>query len=269
MSWRGKAQFHCLNPAKSVNSQPIVIACEASSASIYAKRAPQSACISVIIPLWRNSAALLPLLRTLRACPEVGEIIVSAAEPLPDLRKQVEALDAIFVETAEPNRGRQLNKGALFATADWLLFQHVDTELTAAHISALAGLDLEDSVGGAFYRKFDQRHPSLRWLEPFERWHSRAFGTIYGDQSIFVRRTDFLRMGGFAPFPLMEDVEFSTRLRRSGRITLLDPPLRSCPKKQIAHGPWRVTLRNLLFLVLFRCGVPVQQLHSWYYSADG
>jgi hypothetical protein len=245
-----------------------VIACETSSATINTTCTPLTAGVSVIIPLWRNSDALVPLVQRLRVCPEIREIIVSAAEPLPNLRDQIENLGAIFVETARPNRGRQLTEGARFATADWLLFQHVDTELTAAHMAALGTLNSGSAVGGAFYRKFDNRHRHLRWLEHFERWHSRAFGTIYGDQSIFVRREHFSRMGGFAPFPLMEDVEFSGRLRRSGKIKLLDPPLRSCAQKQIAQGAWRVTLRNLLFLVLFRCGVPVERLHSWYYSGD-
>jgi hypothetical protein len=120
-------------------------------------------------------------------------------------------------------------------------------------------------AGGAFYRRFDERHPRLRWAETLERWHSRAFGTLYGDQSIFVRRTHFFQLGGFAPLPLMEDVEFSRRLRRSGRIVLLDPPMSSSPARQIEQGAWRTTLRNMLFLLLFRCGVPADFLHASYY----
>jgi GT2 family glycosyltransferase len=63
----------------------------------------------------------------------------------------------------------------------------------------------------------------------------------------------------------MEDVEFTLRLRRSGPIVLLDPPMSSSPARQIAHGAWRTTGRNLLFLLLFRLGVPAHFLHSWYY----
>jgi hypothetical protein len=246
-----------------------VIACETDSKTRSTKPSSQPGCVSLIVLLWRDSDALIPLLQRFRHCAEIREIIVSAAQPSPNLRERVEKLGAIFIETPEPNRGRQLNAGVLHASADWLLFQHVDTELTSAHVTALASLGSTDAVGGAFYRKFDKRHPRLRWLEGLERWHSRAFGTLYGDQSIFVRREHFLRIGAFASFPLMEDVEFSTRLRRSGKVKLLDPPLRSCPQKQIARGAWTVTLRNLLFLILFRCGVPANRLHSWYYSDNG
>ncbi len=205
----------------------------------------KSASISVIIPIWREGETLLSLVPNLKSWRQIREVIVSAAEPVFDLRRQLEEAGAIFLDNPKPNRGRQLNEGARIATGDWLLFQHADTELCREHVEALAALNESDVVGGAFYRAFDERHPHLRFLEPLERWHSRAFGTV---------------------MPLMEDVDLSGRLRASGKIKLLDPPIRSCARTQIARGPWRVTLRNLIFLILFRCGVPVESLHRWYYG---
>jgi glycosyltransferase involved in cell wall biosynthesis len=228
----------------------------------------QASCISVIIPIWRDGEAVVPLVQRLRFFPEVREIIVSAAEIADELCERVRAAGGIFLANNEPNRGRQLNQGADLATADWVLFHHADSFIDSDHVKALAALDSSGTVGGAFYRKFDERHPRLRFLEKFERWHSRVFGTLYGDQSIFVQREQFRRIGGFASIPLMEDVEFSGRLRRSGKIRLLDPPVCSCPQKQIEQGATRVTFRNLLFLILFRCGVSAARLHSWYYSLD-
>lgn len=223
--------------------------------------------ISVIIPIWRESDTAVILVRDLKSWPHVREVIVSAAEPVSALRAELKKTGASLLDNAEPNRGQQLNRGAQIATGEWLLFHHADSELRREHVEVLAALNGTDAVGGAFFRAFDERHPHLRFLEPLERWHSRAFGTIYGDQSIFVRREHFLKMGGFAPLPLMEDVEFSARLRRSGKIQLLDPPVRTCAGMQIERGAWKVTMRNLLFLILFRCGVPAERLHTWYYSS--
>jgi GT2 family glycosyltransferase len=229
-------------------------------------RSKEVATISVIIPIWRASDSLLGLVQNLKASPQVREVIVSAAEPAAMLRSELERAGALFLLSARPNRGHQLNRGALAARGEWLLFHHADTELRREHLAALASLNGSDVGGGAFYRAFDERHPFLRWLEPLERWHSRVFGTLYGDQSIFVRREHFLRIGGCAAIPLMEDVDLSRKLRASGPIKLLDPPIRSCPRAQIAQGAWKVTLRNLIFLILFRCGVSVDRLHSWYYG---
>ncbi len=162
-----------------------------------------------------------------------------------------------------------MNLGARSATADILLFHHVDSKLTAAHINAITrSLENAEIIGGGFYRAFDERHPGLRWLEKIERVHNRTFGTIYGDQSVFVRREIFQRLGGFAPLPLMEDVEFSRRLRRAGRIALLDPPMRSSPQRQMEQGSWRVTWRNLSFLIAFRCGISAPTLHRRYYGSN-
>jgi len=231
------------------------------------KTSERTKCISVIIPLWRDDEALVPLVKQLAASPYVRETIISAAQPAPGLIASLHSLGAVCLESAEPNRGRQLNRGAQIATGDWLLFHHADSCLSKEHLAALADLDLSAALGGAFYRQFDERHPGFRWLERFERWHSRAFGTLYGDQSIFVQRTPFMSLGGFAAIPLMEDVEFSARLRRSGKVALLDPPMQSSPRQQIEQGAWKVTLRNLVFLVLFRCGISGDRLHAWYYGA--
>ncbi len=141
------------------------------------------------------------------------------------------------------------------------------TVLTEAHLAAIH-LAMRDPkiVGGAFYRKFDGRHPRLLWLEPVARFLSRNGGTLYGDQSIFVRREVFQQLGGFAKIPLMEDVEFSKRLRAAGKIALLDPPMESSPDaaRAKAHGERRCgSPRSSL---LYRLGVCPFRLHRWYYQ---
>ena len=219
--------------------------------------------ISLIIPCWKDVTAAMKLARQFAHSSFLAEVIIAGVRgedpPIAEGRIKVCLAD-------RPGRGRQMNLGAETAGGDVLLFHHVDSQLTDEHLGALQRIMSGPAVvGGAFYRKFDERHPRLRWAESIERWHSRAFGTLYGDQSIFVRRAHFLQLGGFASLPLMEDVEFSPRLRRSGRIVLLDPAMSSSPARQIEQGAWRTTLRNMLFLLLFRCGVPADFLHAWYY----
>jgi hypothetical protein len=223
--------------------------------------------ISLIIPCWKDIDAAFALAKEWSAHPLLSEVIVAGVQS-DGAREQNSVNGKIKWCAVEcPGRGPQMNLGAQAANGDVLVFHHVDSLLTDTHLHSLVAA-LRDSrcVGGAFYRKFDERHPRLRALENFERWHCRAFGTIYGDQTFFVCRDHFQGMGGFAPIPLMEDVEFSRRLRRSGKIKLLDPPMQSSARKQMEQGAWKVTLRNLLFLILFRCGVSPQRLHRWYYA---
>ena len=147
-----------------------------------------------------------------------------------------------------------------------LLFHHADTELTDEHLASLrAAMADPDVGGGAFRRHFDERHPWLRWLEPWEALRCRLGGPLFGDQSIFVRRAEFEALGGYADLPLMEDVEFSIRLRRRCRLRLLAPAIRSSPRKHLEQGRWRTTLTNALFLLLYTCGFAPSRLHAWYY----
>jgi hypothetical protein len=225
------------------------------------------ATISLIVPSWKDNGTAATFAEKWAEHPLVHEVIIAGVQGVVPVQKSNGKIKRCA--TQRPGRGLQMNLGAELARGSVLLFHHLDSILTEEHLASLASvMQRDDYVGGAFYRKFDERHPHLRWLEGFERAHCRAFGTIYGDQSVFVRRDHFARIGGFAPIPLMEDVDLSRKLRRSGKIVLLDPPMETSALKQIQQGAWKVTLRNLLFLILFRVGVSADSLHNWYYTEE-
>ena len=106
----------------------------------------------------------------------------------------------------------------------------------------------------------------MRWWESLLRRISKVAGPLFGDQSLFVKADVFRQLGGFADIPLMEDIDFSRRLRRLGRITLLDPPLWSSPRRFRRLGNARTLLINTSLIALFYPGVSPQRLHRWYYA---
>ena len=224
--------------------------------------------LSVVIPSWydaENLAALLPALRKIDMSPELIVVDASGDE---ESEKIATASGAAFIRCSAPNRGAQMNVGAMFAHGDVLVFQHADTELTGAHLAAIeTALSDREIIGGAFFRKFDGRHPRLMWLERVARFLTRHGGTLFGDQTVFVRREAFLKLHGFAQMPLMEDVEFSRRLRAAGRIAILDPAVRSSARRHLRRGAWRTSIQNGIFLLLFKMGVSPHRLHRWYYRA--
>ncbi|MGI9088573.1 MAG: TIGR04283 family arsenosugar biosynthesis glycosyltransferase [Chthoniobacterales bacterium] len=224
--------------------------------------------ISVVIPTWRDTENLAALLPRLSAIAGLHQIIVVNASRDSKSEKIAADWGAIFLRLSRPNRGAQMNAGALAATGDVILFQHADTEITGAHFQAIEiALRKPEIIGGAFYRKFDGRHPRLMWLESVARFLSRHGGTLFGDQSVFVRREIFQELGGFAKIPLMEDVEFSRRLRRAGKVALLDPPVQTSDRHHARKGAWRTTVRNALFIVLYNFGISPFRLHRWYYPS--
>ena len=222
--------------------------------------------LSAVIPAWNDYASLATLLPALVRLEELHEVIVVDACEDPEVEELALSSGAMYLRAQEPNRGAQLNLGAARATGGALIFHHADSMLSGSHAVAIVRALRDPAViGGAFYRKFDRRHPRLLWLEAVARFFTRHGGTLFGDQSVFVRREIFEALGGFASIPLMEDIEFSRRLRRAGKVVVLDPPMETSARRHVERGVWRTTLQNGLFILLYKCGASPLRLHRWYY----
>jgi rSAM/selenodomain-associated transferase 2 len=225
--------------------------------------------VSIVIPVKGNALALEDLLRDLSA--ETGaaiEVIVSAALPLDSTLSDVRSryINVIWVEGA-PSRGRQLNAGAAVASGRWLWFVHADSRTPQGWLAAFRALDAADDVaGGAFTFALDSAAWQARLLERAVALRVRWFNLPYGDQGLFVRRRIFESLGGFAPLPLMEDVEFVRRLTRSGRVRHLTLRLTTSAQRWEREGWLRRSAKNLTILSLYALGVSPERLARRYYE---
>ena len=86
----------------------------------------------------------------------------------------------------------------------------------------------------------------------------------YGDQAIFVRRSVFEQLDGFAEIPFMEDLDFLRRLRRTGRVTLLKQPVTTSARRFLERGIARQQLINMILMIFFLLGVRPETLEKWY-----
>lgn len=178
--------------------------------------------VSIIVPTLNERETIGPLLRSLERLGPM-EIVVAdggSTDGTPDL-----ARTRARVVASPASRGIQLNRGAAAATGDVLLFVHADARLrpgALAHIEA--ALRDRRCTGG----NFDLRFLGGGWESALFTRINRArrrFGIMYGDSAIFCRRDCFARLGGFRPWPVLEDYEFIRRLRRTGSLALLDEPV--------------------------------------------
>jgi hypothetical protein len=85
-----------------------------------------------------------------------------------------------------------------------------------------------------------------------------------GDQALFVRRAVFEQMGGFADLPLMEDVEFSKRLKREGDIACLRETVITSSRRWQQHGIIRTVLLMWKLRLLYWLGTPADKLAAMY-----
>jgi hypothetical protein len=74
------------------------------------------------------------------------------------------------------------------------------------------------------------------------RFRARHLQLPYGDQAIFVRRSVFEKLGGFAAVPLAEDLLFMRALKRVGRIRICRSTAITSGRRYWQNGLWRTTI---------------------------
>ena len=224
--------------------------------------------ISVIIPTLNEEKTLAHTLAYTSTL-DVGEIVVADGGSTDRTVLMAEAFCASVpnarVITAPRGRARQMNEGAKASRGEILLFLHADTRLPvkAKRIieSALANPMV---VGGRFDVRFD--HPSV-WgtvIGTFMNWRSRLGGIATGDQAMFVRRHVFERLGGFSDIPLMDDIEFSARLKHAGPTQALHETVITSFRRWEQQGPLRTILLMWVLRFLYWIGVSPSRLSRWY-----
>ena len=169
-------------------------------------------------------------------------------------------------------RAAALNIGGRAALGSVLLFLHADSSLPHNFPRLIASVIRgPDIVGGAFDFQFDLDPRTkaydafcLRWVVLLNRIRYRWTGNFYGDQSIFVRRDVFRRIGGFPNVRLMEDIGFSRRLRGVGRTAILRPPVRTSPRRFLSRGVARQLVDDLTLLACDSIGIRPLRLWECY-----
>ena len=221
--------------------------------------------ISVVIPTLNASETLSETLAALRASPIVGEVIVADGGSSDETVSRAGSADARVIP-APRGRGGQLAAGAAAAEGNWLLFLHADCRLEPGWqraVGAFLSAPAADARAGYFDLALDDPAPAARRLEQLVVWRCRALALPYGDQGLLIARTLYDAVGGFAPLPLMEDVDLVRRLgrRRLGRISAR---CIASARRYRRDGYLRRPLRNLLCLMLYFAGLPPDRIARLY-----
>ena len=224
--------------------------------------------ISVVIPTFNEHRILA---RTMAHTEALGfdELIVVDGGSTDGTLGLAEAIGShdtdIRVITATQGRACQMNAGAGTSRGETLLFLHADTLLPSdAKRIIEETLDDQAVVGGRFDVQFNS---SSRWsmmIGTLMNYRSRLTGISTGDQAIFVRRSTFEQLGGFPNIPLMEDIEFSRRLKQVGRIAALRESVTTSFRRWETHGPLRTILLMWTLRFLYWIGVSPFRLSLWY-----
>lgn len=217
--------------------------------------------LSVIIPTLNEEDYVGGTIDHIRS--QAHEVIVVDGGSA-DRTREAASRHGAQVILAPRGRGRQQNTGAAAANGNTLLFLHADTRLPPNFSELIrSALGRPGVSAGAFRLTIDSSARGLRLVERMAALRCRLLQLPYGDQGLFVTAEQFRRAGGFPDSAVMEDYELVRRLKRLGRIVVLDEPAATSARRWLKLGVWRATWTNQVCLAAYRVGIPSDRIARW------
>ena len=218
--------------------------------------------ISVIIPVLNEAKILDKTLSQLQSELEGHELIVVDGGSTDDSIRIAEKYGRVI--SSERGRAVQLNAGAKAAKGDILIFLHADVWLEKGAFKAVESALISGYIGGGFLQKIDGKSLLYRIIEFCANSRGKLLKVFYGDSGIFLRRTDFQRIGGFSNVPIMEEIDFSRGLRKAGKTTMVKPYIHISARRWEKNGIVRTTVKNWLITTLYFMGFSLDKLEKLY-----
>lgn len=188
--------------------------------------------LSIIIPCYNEEDRIGPLLdylRTSAESPEQIEICVVDGGSSDQTVYKAESKGARIIHSAK-GRAVQMNAGAAVASGDLFYFLHADSCPPLFYDRWIQQAWSLRSRAGCFRLRFDSAPLFMRGFA----WLSRVNHPICrgGDQSLYIDKNLFQKMKGFnEDYQVYEDCEFTERLYRETRFSILKKPITTSSRK--------------------------------------
>ena len=210
--------------------------------------------ISIIIPTFNEKGTISQCLETVVGIPGI-EVIIADGGSTDRTVEIAEQHRDVKVVTSLMGRSIQMNKGAECADGKILLFLHADCVLSREVVLNVRNvLGGHSFVGGAFKIRLLSDKLLYRIIEKGINFRSKIFKLPYGDQGLFVKRSVFEELGGFREMLNCEDLDFVCRLKKQGKIAILDERISSSIRRWENHGILQTSLRNQFLLASYILG---------------
>jgi uncharacterized protein len=218
--------------------------------------------LSIVIPTFNEESHLEGAIQSIGERSDVEVIVADRGSD--DSTLEIAQRCGARIVASERGRAEQMNAGAAVARGDVLLFLHADTRLPFAYRAEIDRILAQPkTIAGAFRFALDFVTPSLRLIELATNLRCRVRQLPYGDQALFLPRSQFEQLGGFKPWPVMEDFEFVRRLRRRGRIGIAESFIITSARRWRRDGPWRTTMRHQVAIARYMLGHSPDAIAAW------
>lgn len=172
---------------------------------------------------------------------------------------------------SEKGKAKQMNAAAKAANGEVLFFIHADMILHHQTLEAICMQMEKGYDGGGFANVFDEHNSKIKRLGTllnFRFLNSREQSDrniFYGDNGIFVKKEVFEKLDGFKDLPIMEDYDFSVRMRSKFKVQKIrEPQLIVSARRHIRAGFLKTRLQWIIIKKLYLLGVSPYWLAKWY-----
>jgi len=221
--------------------------------------------LSVIIPVFNEEDYLPRLIAYLQKyqTPDLLEIIVVDGQSTDNTLAVAENLDVQIVRSPIKGRAPQMNAGASVAQGELLYFLHADSFPPPNFVTAIQAAFAENYDAACFRLRFDVHSRCLQ----FWAWFTQFSATFlrFGDQSLFVSKSCFEKIGGYdEQLALLEDQDIVRRIKQRARFKVLPFYITTSSRKYAHNGYLRLQLLFILLYFLAKAGIPNRLLLRLY-----
>ena len=219
--------------------------------------------VSIIIPVLNEEKGIVGLQKNLKKLLGEYEVIFSDGG---STDRTLELISQEFrVVRGKKGRGCQMNRAAKEAAGDILFFIHSDVRLKRDVLLNIPDQVRQGEAAGCLKIVFDSPHILMRICGFMSNLRVKFRKIVFADQGIIIQKELFWKMGGMPELPLMEDYEFSLRMKRSKiPFIRLNSPILVSSRRFQKYGMLWTMWQMQKFQLKYILGVNVEKIAQKY-----
>ncbi|MBU5675732.1 TIGR04283 family arsenosugar biosynthesis glycosyltransferase [Alkaliphilus sp. MSJ-5] len=220
--------------------------------------------ISIIVPVYNEALTINKLIDNLKQFKDHCEIIFVDGGSNDGTNRIIEEKHRI-VYSPKKGRSHQMNYGATLAKGDILLFLHADSFLPSDALNQIHRIISQGHKVGCFKLRFNSRSILMKLCGFMSNLRVRLRNIAFGDQGIFIDRSYFYELGGFAQIPLMEDYQLSMDIKADGeKIALAKTTIETSERRFVKKGRLMTMARMQRLQYMYRKGEDIEVIADLY-----